>query len=103
MNPVIQAHSERVVPFEPTEAMEKAFNAICPVGEDFGDAWSAACAAAPTKTKPTQQDAVDAAYEACAQIAFDADHMGSVNMKLMKDRIGNAIRAAISAKKVGAA
>ena len=31
--------------------------------------------------------------EACAQIAFDADHMGSVNLKLMKNRIGNAIRA----------
>lgn len=31
--------------------------------------------------------------EACAKVAFDADHMGSVNLKMMKNRIGNAIRA----------
>lgn len=31
--------------------------------------------------------------ERCAKVAFDADHMGSVNLKLMKNRIGNAIRA----------
>ena len=31
--------------------------------------------------------------ERCAKVAFDADHMGSVNQKLMKNRIGNAVRA----------
>jgi hypothetical protein len=30
--------------------------------------------------------------EEAAKEAFDADHMGSVNLKLMKNRIGNAIR-----------
>jgi len=29
--------------------------------------------------------------EEAAKEAFDADHMGSVNLKLMKNRIGNAI------------
>lgn len=37
---------QAVIPFEPTEAMERAFNKICPVGEDFGDAWAAAHAVA---------------------------------------------------------
>lgn len=33
------------------------------------------------------------ALEDAAKVAFNADHMGSVNLKLMKNRIGNAIRA----------
>ncbi len=38
----------------------------------------------------TKQALIDLLEEA-AKEAFDADHMGSVNLKLMKNRIGNAI------------
>lgn len=44
----------------------------------------------------TKTEAVMAIYEQCAQIAFDADHIGSVNMKLMKNRIGHSILASTS-------
>lgn len=47
MEPPNEEHSFTVVTFEPTEEMERAFNRICPVGEDFGDAWAAACAVSP--------------------------------------------------------
>ena len=39
-----------------------------------------------------------AGMERAAEIAFASDHMHSVNLKLAKNRIGNAIRAEAHAK-----